>query len=49
MDELEKLLAFIGIEMNLVQELEQIDKIEAQHLKNLNNWFDAVLNTSSST
>lgn len=48
MDELEKLLAFVEIEVSLVKGLEQISETEMQHLEDLDNWADTVLDTSAS-
>jgi hypothetical protein len=38
MDELEKLLTFVDTEISLVEGLEKVNRIEAQHLEDLENW-----------
>lgn len=47
MDELESLLAVVCTEMDLIEGLEQISKLEVRLLDDLNSWTENALKTET--
>lgn len=39
MDELEKILEFVEVEISLIEGVEELSKIEVQHSEELYNWI----------